>query len=119
MAKAQRMLEGVTTVDEPEPVRVTRPAALLSACAPIFLRSAYIEQERGREKKRYEIRVKKISTRRKLSLTNPVKECTEVALNKALVNVVGPGQTLAKSSAGVPSCGKRIIQVCILCLPYP
>jgi hypothetical protein len=45
------MPEGVTTVDEPEPVRVTRPAALLSACAPIFLRSIYIEQEEGREKK--------------------------------------------------------------------
>ena len=43
------MPEGVTTVDEPEPVRVTRPAALLSAWAPIFLRSIHNGQE-GRNK---------------------------------------------------------------------
>jgi len=42
IANAQRIPEGVTTVDEPEPVSVTRPAALLLACAPIFLTLIYL-----------------------------------------------------------------------------
>jgi hypothetical protein len=37
IAKAHKLPDGVTTVDEPEPVKVTRPAALLFAWAPIFL----------------------------------------------------------------------------------
>jgi hypothetical protein len=51
MAKAQRMPEGVTTVDEPEPVRVTRPAALLSVWAPICPKSIYDEPGKTFERK--------------------------------------------------------------------
>lgn len=48
IANAQRTPEGVTTVLEPEPVSVTRPAASLLACAPIGVTLVQVDQgEKG------------------------------------------------------------------------
>jgi hypothetical protein len=71
MANAQRMPDGDTVVDEPEPLMLTRAVEPEYAWTPIFSKSTVIMQ--GGDD----------------NLTNPIQECTQVAIDKTLIDVIG------------------------------
>jgi hypothetical protein len=86
MANAQRMPDGDTVVDEPEPLMLTRAVEPEYAWTPIFSKSTVIMQggddkiERNYDESNRGVEV---------NLTNPIQECTQVAIDKTLIDVIG------------------------------